>query len=523
MNPFDYAVIIAYLGGMLVLGFIFRHQRGERDYFLADGRLGWPALALSAMATQLGAISFVSAPAFVGLREGGGMVWLAYEFGVPLGIALVLATVAPALYRSGVVTIYEFIERRFGLGTRLALSSTFQLSRGLATAVTIYAVAVILKAGFGVPFWQSLIIVGAGTALYSIMGGMRAVVIGDAIQMTIIVTAILTCLAFGLAALGGWSVLLDAVDPTRLTVLRTGSLGFSGDEFGLWPMIFGGIVLYASYYGCDQTQAQRLLAAKDYRAGRRVLLANGLLRGPITLTYCLMGLVVGALAMRHPGFGAQVSASEPDRLIPLFILTYLPHGLIGFVFVGILAAAMSSLSSAINSLAAVSVEDWCRLRGRPQEPGRTLVWARWAAIGWGAFTLAFSGLVARIAPTVIEAINKIGSLFYGPILAVFLLAVVSPRAGGRAAIAGLLGGLAVNLGLWLFFPQVFWFWWNAVGCLVALGIGGAVSRLAPAPRSMPDAASQAAWRELCAPTGWALYAVFLALLATGAAFGHLKG
>ncbi len=523
MNIWDYLVIAAYLAGMLGLGVVFRHQRGERDYFLAEGRLGWPALALSAMATQLGAISFVSAPAFVGLREGGGMVWLAYEFGVPLGILLILMTVAPALYRSGVVTIYEFIERRFGLAARLVLSLTFQLSRGLATAVTIYAVAVILKAGFAIPFWQSLVIVGVGTALYSVMGGMRAVVIGDAVQMIIIVTAILACLALGLTALGGWSVLLETVDPGRLTVLRTDSLGFAGDEFGLWPMIFGGIVLYASYYGCDQTQAQRLLAAHDYRAGRRVLLANGLLRGPITLTYCLVGLVVGALAVRNPDFGAQVSAAEPDRLIPLFLLTYLPHGLIGFVFVGILAAAMSSLSSAINSLAAVSVEDWCRLRGRPKETGRTLVWARWAAIGWGVFTLAFSSMVGGIAPTVIEAINKIGSLFYGPILGIFLLAVLAPRTGGRDAILGLLAGLAVNLVLWLFFPQVFWFWWNAVGCAVTLMTAWLATRFSSGRFAVTDAPRGVVWRELVSPAGLALWTAFLLLLALGAFFGHLKG
>ncbi len=522
MNIWDYLVIAAYLAGMLGLGVAFRHQRGERDYFLADGTLGWPALALSAMATQLGAISFVSAPAFVGLRDGGGMVWLAYEFGVPLGILLILMTVAPALYRSGVVTIYAFIERRFGLSTRLVLSFAFQLSRGLATAVTIYAVAIILKAGFGIPFWQSLLIVGAGTALYSIMGGMRAVVIGDAVQMVIIVIAILACLVIGLSALGGWSVLLDTVDPARLRVLRTDSFGFSGDEFGLLPMIFGGIVLYASYYGCDQTQAQRLLAARNYQAGRRVLLTNGLLRGPITLTYCLVGLVVGALAVRDSAFGAQVSAAEPDRLIPLFLLTYLPHGLIGFVFVGILAAAMSSLSSAINSLAAVSVEDWCRLRGRPPEDGRTLVWARWAAIGWGVFTLVFSSMVGRIAPTVIEAINKIGSLFYGPILGIFLLAVLAPRTGGRDAIVGLLTGLAANFVLWLGFPQVFWFWWNAIGCVVTLTAALTSTRLSSRRPVAAAASAGVAWRELVSPAGLALWAAFLALLAIGALFGHVK-
>lgn len=477
MNISDYAVIAAYVAVLLAIGYFHRSQKEARNYFLGDGKIGWQTLSLSAMATQLGAISFVSAPAFVGIREGGGMIWLTYELGVPLAMLLLLATLAPVLYRSGVVSIYEYVERRFGLGSRLILSLTFQISRGLATAVSVYAVSIILEAGFGVPFWQSLLIVGVGTVLYSAMGGMKAVVLGDALQMILIVLAILVCLVAGLVALGGIGPFLEQVDPQRLKVLKPASFGFSGDEFGLLPMVFGGIVLYASYYGCDQTQAQRLLAARNYGDARRVLLTNGLVRAPITITYCLMGLVIGTLAATTPSFLAQVPSDQPDRLIPVFLLNYLPHGLIGFVFVGLLAAAMSSLSSAVNSLAAVTIEDLTRLRKAPFSADRYLKLARLAAIGWGGFTLVFSSVVGGIAPTVIEAINKVGSLFYGPVLAMFLLAFLFRRTRGVDANIGLVTGLVLNLYLWLFEPQIFWFWWNFLGCAATLLSALAVNAL----------------------------------------------
>jgi len=525
MNALDYTLIVLYIAVLLGLGLRFRRQTGTRAYFLGDKTIGWPALTLSAMATQLGAISFVSAPAFVGLREGGGMIWLTYELGVPLAMLLLLLTVAPSLYRSGVVSIYEYVERRFGLSTRLILSLTFQLSRGLATAVTVYAVSLILETGFGMPFWQSLMIIGVGTVLYSVMGGMKAVVFGDALQMILIVLAILICLGAGLYELGGVGALLAKLDPDRLRVIEPGNLGFSGEEFGLLPMIFGGVVLYASYYGCDQTQAQRLLAAGSYSDARRVLIANGLLRFPITLAYCSTGLVIGTLALTSPEFGGQLSADEPDRMIPLFLLEYLPNGLIGFVFIGLLAAAMSSLSSAINSLAAVTIEDLTRLRGIAFSDRGYLGRARLAAIGWGVFTLAFSTVAGDIAPTVIEAINKVGSLFYGPILAMFLLATLSRRTGGDAATAGLLAGLLGNFILWVFLPQVFWFWWNFLGLSVALAVALIWAHFRPR-LSEASAGGRAisglvldrpAWEELRRPSALVLLAMLAGIIVFGLA------
>lgn len=468
MNTFDYAIVVIYLVLLVAMGFSFRQQNTKNDYFLGGRNLGWKALTLSVMATQLSAISFVSAPAFVGLREGGGLHWLSYELGVPLAMLLVLSTILPALYRSGFVSIYDYLEQRFGRSTRILISFVFQFSRAFATGIMIFAVSLILQGTMGIEAWQAVALTGVITVLYSLQGGMKAVVYGDAIQMIIIVLGTIACIGFGLYHLGGVDAFIGKVDVSRLQAIKPDAFGFDGEGFGLLPMIFGGVVLYASYYGCDQTQAQRALAAKNTRDLKFMMLANATVRFPITLLYCFSGLIVGTLAMQESSFMQQIPAENPDWMMPIFILNYLPHGMIGILVVAILAAAMSSLSSAINSLAAVSIEDYCRLTNKQYEPEEYLKKAKYVGLAWGAVTLILSLYAGNIAPTVIEAINKVGSVFYGPILAVFLLAVVDKGLQAREINIGLVAGVAINLFVWLAMDNIFWFWWNFIGFISAV-------------------------------------------------------
>lgn len=463
MNILDFSIVALYLGALLVMGFMLRGQTNKSDYFLGGKSLGWKPLALSVMATQLSAISFISAPAFVGLREGGGMQWLSYELGVPLAMILILATILPKLYKSGIVSIYDYLEMRFGRSTRVLISVVFQFSRAFATGIMIYAVSLILQGTMGIEAWQAIVLTGVITVLYSLQGGMKAVVYGDAIQMIIIVLGTIACIGFGLYHLGGVDTFNANVDSSRLEAIKFDSFGFSGDGFGFLPMIFGGVVLYASYYGCDQTQAQRALSAKDPKNLRYMILANGVVRFPITILYCVSGLIVGTLAMSNPEFLAKIPADNPDWMMPIFILDYLPHGLIGLLVVAILSAAMSSLSSAINSLSAVSIEDYSRISNKELDQPTYLKLAKYLGLIWGAITLILSLYAGDIAPTIIEAINKVGSLFYGPILAVFLIAVVSKRSAALHANIGLISGVLINLLVSVFAPDVFWFWWNFIG------------------------------------------------------------
>src|SRR5215203_347785 len=478
MNVIDYGIVVLYLASMVWLGFRFKKSKGGKDYFLGGKQFGWFSLCLSVMATQLSAISLVSAPAFVGLRPGGGMQWLTFEFGVPIAMIIIIAVIGPALYGSGLVSAYGYLEKRFNQTSRLLISAVFLISRCFATGVTIYTVCLILSSVMHIPFWQCMLMLGVITVVYSLEGGMRAIVYSEVAQMIIKFLGILVIAGCGLYYLGGWGKFLEHVDRNRLNVVDFSNFGFDGKEYGFWPMLIGGIFLYCSYYGTDQTQAQRILSAKDEGTVKKLLLFNGLFRFPVTLSYCMGGLILGAFVAANPDFASLIPKEKPDLMIPTFITHYVPHGIVGIIVVALIAAGMSSYSSTLNALSAVSMEDFI---GRKWEmtKERYVNVSKAVAFVWGVITMLLAFVVGDIAKTVIETINKIGSLFYGPIVAIFLLAILSKRVKANAANIGLVAGVVTNLIMWIFFKNIFWFWWNAIGACVTLLIGTGLSLLTP--------------------------------------------
>ncbi|MEL7118215.1 MAG: sodium:solute symporter [Bacteroidota bacterium] len=477
MNFLDYAVIISYIVGFLFLGRLFKDNKDSQDYFLGGKNFGWFPLSMSTIATQLSAISFISAPAFVGLKQGGGMMWLTYEFAVPLAMLFLMVFLIPPMYKAGIVSVYAYLEKRFSSSTRILLSAVFQISRAFATSVMVYTIALILTSVMDFPMWQTILIIGVVTLIYSYQGGMKAVVYGDMIQMIILFLGIIICLIAGIYYLGGWGEFIANIDRSRLQAVNFQSMGLEqGDEFGFWPMLIGGFFLYTSYYGTDQSQVQRLFSAQDMGTVKKTLLFNGLLRFPITFIYCLMGLIIGTLAITQTGFMESIPSDKPDLMIPIFIRDYLPHGVIGILLVAIFSAAMSSLSSAINSLSAATVEDFFN-RDKNLPNDKYMKYSRYAALFWGTICIVLAFFTGDIAKTVIEAINKVGSVFYGPILATFIAAIALKRINAIGANIGLITGVAVNVYLWLFVPEIFWFWWNAVGAVVTLAMGLVASLL----------------------------------------------
>ena len=469
MNAVDYAIVALYFGAMIWFGLRFKRNAASTDYFLGSRALGWFPLGMSTMATQLSAISFVSAPAFVGLRAGGGMQWLTYELGVPLAMIPLMAVVGPMLRRSGVLSVYSFLERRFGRGSRLLLSALFVFSRAFSTGVQIYVIALVLSSILALPFWQTILVLGGVTIVYSLKGGLKAIVYSEVAQMIIKVAGIFVIMFTALHYLGGWGAFLEHLDPHRLQVIDFHNFGLDGREYGFWPMLLGGVFLYTSYYGTDQTQAQRILSARNEATVRQLLLFNGLFRFPITLAYCSGGLILGAFAVANPEFRAAIPADKPDLMIPVFIEHYLPHGIVGIIVVALIAAWMSAYSSTLNSLTAVTMEDFVSSVTKVPEERYVSV-SKYVLLAWGVATLVFGFFAGKLAATAIEAINKIGSVCYGPILGIFLLTTI-PRVTPLAANVAAATGVGVNLILWLFFPNVFWFWWNAIGALVTIGLG----------------------------------------------------
>ena len=460
LPPLDLAIVGVYLLAIvgMSLAIAWRQRTGD-DYFLAGRSMGRFPLAFSLMANQASAVSLVGAPAFVALREGGGLRWLQYELAVPLAMLLVAAILLPALRSVPGASIYAYAETRFGRSTRRALAGSFLLARGLALGVILYASALVVAEALGCSVDAALLAVGIFSVAYTSLGGIVADIWSDVLQLALLWGGTFVS-AFYLLEHAGVGLLSAIPEERAVTFVLDAQ---AEDPFSLWPMLFGGLFLYLSYYGCDQSQAQRLLTARNDSDARRALLLNGLLRFPMVLTYCAFGLLLAALLRTDPSFAAVMEGRPADSMVPVFMMSYLPTGLRGLLFAAILAAAMSSIDSALNSLAAVTLDDVFGI-----DPARQSVWwGRTTSLSWGVFAVVSGMVFARSGAGVLELVNMVGSAFYGPVLAVFVLGVLAPGVTGAGALVGLAAGLAGNLALAWLAPAVPWLWWNPTGFLVA--------------------------------------------------------
>ena len=490
MTAVDWLVVALYMAAMIGIAIVIaRGQRDRRDYYLGGNRSGPVSIALSTMATQCSTNSILGAPAFVAFSVGGGLLWLQYELAVPLAMIVIMTLLLPTLRSLRLVSVYAYLERRFGLATRLTMSLVFQLVRAFATGVTVYGAGLILAICLDTDFLTAVLLLATVTIVYDAIGGLRAVIVSDVIQLAVLSIAILLAIWVAVDALGGVRAVFASVPSERLTSLDFSHTGWGdGHDYAFWPMLFGGLFLYVSYYGCDQSQTQRLLASRSVADGNRALLLNGLLRFPLVLSYCLLGVCLAAYANMDPGFverlplrtdGTGEAAPNFNLAVPQFIFEQFPPGLVGLVMVGLFAAAMSSLDSVLNALSATTMEDLVRrFRRQPLSIRREFILAKLLTVFWGLVTLIMAFYVEAIADSVLVAINMIGSLINGPLLAVFLLGILTRRTGEPGVLCGLGAGFGINLYLAWGHPDISWLWWNVTGfvatwltaVLVSLGL-----------------------------------------------------
>ncbi|WP_295798319.1 sodium:solute symporter [uncultured Microbulbifer sp.] len=489
----DWWIIAAYCVGLLAMAWwLARRQESREDYYVAGREVGpWP-VGLSIMATQCSTNSILGAPAFVAFAAGGGLLWLQYELAVPLAMVVLILFAMPLFRHLRLVSVYAYLEQRFDLPTRLTLSGLFLFVRAFATAVTVYSIALVIDLITGLGFVASVLLLGAFTVVYDVMGGIRGVIYSDVIQLLILAVMLVLVLVFLVDASGGFGEMWQAFASERKTTLDFSHHGLGdGETFAFWPMLLGGLFLYVSYYGCDQSQVQRQLSTRDIDATNSALMINGLLRFPLVLLYCLVGVGIAAYATRHPEFIVALPDSgggpEYNLAVPLYMINALPAGLVGLSLVALFAAAMSSLDSVLNSLSATTMEDFVRRFHRGSWTAhKELILSRVLTTVWGVITLVMAFYVDNIATTVLEAINKIGSLANGPILAVFALGFLTHRVRGPHAIAGLLLGIAGNGVCWIFLPEISWLWWNVIGFAVAVSVALVLSILPVAANREPQ-------------------------------------
>jgi len=479
MGAIDWGIVLLYISGIIWLGFfIGSKQKGKEDYYLAGRRMKPWQVALSIVSTQISAISLIGAPAFVAIRKGGGLFWLQYEFAVPLAMIGILIFLVPVYHRKGLVSIYEFLESRFDRQVRKAISFIFLLSRGAGTAVALLATSVVTAVCLSISLKYTILLVGVVTIIYTTMGGIKADIYSDIMQFFIFVAGVLFSVGFVSLYLLKTGVSLSFPVITRLNIFKIKELGFrSGETFGFWPMLIGGFFLYFSYYGCDQSQAQRLLTTANAEDAQKALVLNGIWRFPITLLYLFFGLLLIPFINTHPSFYKFIQGKPVNFLVPQFIIQFFPAGLKGLMVSGIFAATMSSVDSALNSLSAVTWEDFLSpLFAKGKKEGVFVL--RLLTILWGIFAIGVAFIFIKSSETVIELVNMIGSAFYGPILAVFLLGVFFSGINGKSVLLGLLAGVTTNVVLWGFFKEkVSWMWWNFIGFSIPFLITFAIENL----------------------------------------------
>jgi len=519
MNAWDWIIVALYMAGMVTVSwFVGRRQTGNRDYYLGGNRVGYWPISISTMATQCSTNSLLGAPAFV--IAVGGLLWLQYELAIPLAMIGIMMFLLPFFRKQNCVSVYEYLERRFGPGSRTMLSLLFQFLRAFSTGVTVYGISIVIQELVGIPFWLAVTCLGVITIVYDFLGGIRADIYSDVIQMVVLYAGIAVCLFFAVRLVGGWSGVLSLFPAEEGQTLDFSGFGLrEGQTFTFWPMLIGGLFLYLSYYGCDQTQVQRELSTKNVDDTNMSLFLHGILRFPLVITYCLVGVAIGAFMVKNPGFLQHITdpatgEANYNLVVPVFCLHYLPHGVIGLIMVALFAAAMSSLDSTINSLSAVTIRDIVErfVTRAPLEGRSEFLWSRGTTVFWGVLCIVFSFFVGDISASIIESINKIGSLANGPILATFLLATLTKRANDRGVVTGIVAGFTANLLTWKFLPGVSWLWWNVSGCAVTFVIGYLSSLLFPAHAGIegltfdPDTRKQFQYRR-----NWPAYQLVLVL------------
>ncbi len=492
MNGLDWSVVSIYLVAMVAMSwYIGKKQKDATDYYLGGNDLSWWSVGISTMATQCSTNSLLGAPAFVITT---GLLWLQYEFALPLAMVFIMIFLLPFYRKLNLVSVYAYQEQRFGRGARTLLSVTFQLLRAFATGVTVYGISIVLQSIVGIPFALSVLILGVVTVVYDMLGGMAAVVLSDVIQMVVLYLGIALCVGYSISAVGGVSevftqfsslgAVLGSDTFVGLKAVDFSGTGFSADsQYGFWPMLLGGLFLYVSYYGTDQTQVQRELSSKNIDDTNRSLMLNGMMRFPLVFTYCFLGVCIGAYIVKNPEFLTLLPVEDGsinfNLAVPTFVTSVLPHGVIGLVMVALFSAAMSSLDSTINSLSAATIKDLYEpfiQRGEvPVEKQLNL--SRFFTVFWGSLIVVFSFFVGDISNSVIESVNKVGSLANGPILAMFLLGILTRFGNEKGAVSGLIVGLLGNAAVWKFAPEVSWLWWNVWGFIVAFGVGVIVSKV----------------------------------------------
>src|SRR2546421_9617829 len=478
-NPYfetgDWLVILAYLIGIIALGVWFgKGQKNTRDYFLGSKNIPWWGIGFSIVAAETSALTVIGVP---GMAYGSNIGFIQMIIGYVIARIILAVVMVPHYFKGEIYSPYQLFENRLGPSARRTAGGLFLVSETLAAGVRVYVACIPIQLMLGIAVLPSILLFVALSLLYTYIGGVKAVIWTDAVQFGLF-------LAGGLFAIYYIPTLIDGGLPAVLSEAGAAAklkwfnpkFSLGGPPFNIWMGIIGGTVMVMSSHGAEQLIVQRVLACKSVADGRKALALSAVVIFPLFLIFLLVGAMLWVFYQGHP---FQIALPEPrpgsgikanDFIFPVFMVTEVPHLLKGFLIVAILSAAMSSVSSALTSLASVSTMDFVKHALPHRSETFFLRFSKLSTVGW-AVVLILIAYLSRRVEFVLNAAFSLRGLTSGALLGGLALAVFWKRGRAVPVITGMLVSLVVmtaiqtlpKFGIGM---EIFWPWYTLIGVLV---------------------------------------------------------
>lgn len=438
LNGLDWTVVGVYFAAVFGVAFWSGRQEKARanskDYFLAGRNVGWFVVGASLFASNIGSEHLVG---LAGTGAASGIAVAQFEVLASLILLLLGWFFVPFYLASGVFTMPEFLERRYSSGARWYLAVVSIVGYVLTKiSVTIFAGGIVFEALMGIDFWTGALIVVVATGIYTVWGGLRAVLYTDLLQMFVLIGGAVTVTILGLNALGGWGAMTDAAGPAYMSIWRP----MSDPDFPWTGIILGAPILGVWYWCTDQFIVQRVLAAHDPNHARRGTIFAGYLKILPLFIFVIPGVIAYALSQ-----SGQLQLDRPDQALPVLVATLLPEGLRGIVVAGLLAALMSSLSSVFNACSTLITWDVYRKLHPAASERRLVVVGQVSTAALVALGLLWIPLMKLISGQLYQYMQSVQAYIAPPIAAVFLIGIASRRVNATGALAALITGAVLGL------------------------------------------------------------------------------
>jgi solute:Na+ symporter, SSS family len=509
VHPLDAAVLVVYLAGIVAFGAYFsKSHHSIQDYFVSGKKIPWWAIMGSIVATETSTVTFISVP---GYAYGTNLTFLQLVIGYMIGRLAVSILFIPAYFKGELLTVYQLLGDRFGGAVKRLASGVFLVTRSFADGFRLFATGLVLAAVLrAMPqidelsrTWfpsvdptyliliLSVVVIGLATIIYTYHGGMTAVIWTDVIQLVVYL------IGAGIAAVillreipGGWAEVRAVGDAAGKFRLFDFTLSLT-KGYTFWSGVIGGAFLTTATHGTDQLMVQRYFCADTPQSARKALLWSGALVFAQFVLFLIIGVMLFVYYTQHaPGDIAEFMRDgrlQTDRIFPYFIVRHLPPGVVGLVLAAIFAAAMSTLSSSLNSSSAAAVNDFYvpATAGR-RDPGHYLTVSRVLTAVFGVIQIAVAIAAISLSSRVVDEVLGIASFTNGVILGVFFLGTFTSGVGQRSALIAIAGGSAIMLGVKLQ-THIYWQWYVLIGSIATFAIGSLASRVLPGEKTSSSA------------------------------------